>query len=248
MFLKLGWPLRVLIGFLFSAVASSGVLSIASEYATYWYALDEGIRVPTEGVSYLAATVFALGFFLAVAFGLTFGIVWAVAIGMRRVAVRFTRKDRFSSKGRRNSLGAYAIITLIAFSLILLFEGQRGWPAVPMGGFGEMMLGIHVLMSMSLLYLLFGRGVLWSAIFLAASVYPTVLVLMFTPSVYGRFLRQLGFGGGVSVQIHFGERGELQESGRLLIRTRESVLLRLDSADSAIVEVPMMSIKRIRYR
>lgn len=242
------WPVKILVGFLVSAIAGPGALSIASEYATYRYALDEGIRVPAEGVSYLAATVFALGFFLALAFGLIFATVWLVAFTMQHAAMRFTRKDRFSSKGRRNSMGAYAIVTLIGFSLILSFEGRYGWPEIPLGLYGRFLLAVHILMSVSVLYILFKRGVLWSAALFATSVYPLALVLMFTPAVYARFLRVLGFGGGVSVQVDFGERGELQESGQLLIRTRESVLLRIDNADSAVVEVPMTAVKRIRYR
>lgn len=50
-------PLKITIGFLFTALGGSSVLGLFSEFAVYNYALVNGFRAPVEGIPYLRATV-----------------------------------------------------------------------------------------------------------------------------------------------------------------------------------------------
>lgn len=53
-------PLKIIIGFLFTALGGSSVLGLLSEFAVYNYALVNGFRAPVEGIPYLRATVMAV--------------------------------------------------------------------------------------------------------------------------------------------------------------------------------------------
>ncbi len=50
-------PIKVIFGFLLTALGSASVLGLLSEFAVYNYALVNGFRVPVEGIPYLKPTV-----------------------------------------------------------------------------------------------------------------------------------------------------------------------------------------------
>ncbi|AYV20531.1 hypothetical protein [Vibrio mediterranei] len=50
-------PIKVISGFMLTAIGSASVLGLLSEFAVYKYAISSGFRVPVEGIPYLKPTV-----------------------------------------------------------------------------------------------------------------------------------------------------------------------------------------------
>lgn len=69
-------PLKVTIGFLLTALGSSSVLGLLSEFAAYKYAIISGFRVPVEGIPYLRATVSLISLALIAVALLAYGITY----------------------------------------------------------------------------------------------------------------------------------------------------------------------------
>jgi hypothetical protein len=60
------FPLKLLIGTVLGIALGPGFVGLLSEYATYYYAIDLGIRPPLEGIPYLKSAVTAGSLLLAV--------------------------------------------------------------------------------------------------------------------------------------------------------------------------------------
>ncbi|MFM5681983.1 hypothetical protein ACET8V_13985 [Aeromonas veronii] len=71
-------PLKIIIGFLFTALGGSSVLGLLSEFAVYNYALINGFRAPVEGIPYLRATVTAVSLLMIIVALVAFSLVYLI--------------------------------------------------------------------------------------------------------------------------------------------------------------------------
>lgn len=71
-------PLKIIIGFLFTALGGSSVLGLLSEFAVYNYALINGFRAPVEGIPYLRATVTAISLAMIIVALVAFSLAYLI--------------------------------------------------------------------------------------------------------------------------------------------------------------------------
>lgn len=71
---------KLLISSFLGAVGGAGFMGFISEYATYIYALNYGIRLPVEGVPYLKIAITTSSFMLLFFSGLSFFAIYLVLI------------------------------------------------------------------------------------------------------------------------------------------------------------------------
>ncbi|MGJ0516691.1 MAG: hypothetical protein ACR65O_13190 [Methylomicrobium sp.] len=71
-FISLSFPIKLIIGSIASVIAGPGVVSFVSEYASYYYALEIGVRPPLEGIPYLSATTALVSFIFALSASIVF--------------------------------------------------------------------------------------------------------------------------------------------------------------------------------
>jgi hypothetical protein len=73
-YLPYGLSVKLILGALLTLLAGPGFLGYISDYATYYYAYNMGIRTPLEGVPYIKAAVTAASVFLLFASALIFAL------------------------------------------------------------------------------------------------------------------------------------------------------------------------------
>ena len=99
-------PWRIVVGAAVTFVAGPGLIGFLSEYATYWYALGEGVRPPVEGIPYLAATVTVASMLIAAFVSAVFllsRMVIAYTVGSMVLSVELYAKAPFEFYSKHKS-------------------------------------------------------------------------------------------------------------------------------------------------
>ena len=75
--------------------------------------------------------------------------------------------------------------------------------------------------------------------------------MMFSPSIYGKFLHAIRFGGGIDITLHRNCRNESectrQTTGQLFLRTKDYFILR-DGLTGNVTEIPSSDVYDYRYK
>jgi hypothetical protein len=89
-----GLSAKLILGAIITAFTGAGFIGYVSDYATYWYAYNAGIRAPLEGVPYIKAAVTATSVFLL----LSGGLIFAFSILAVRLTLNLIRSNIISLK------------------------------------------------------------------------------------------------------------------------------------------------------
>lgn len=89
--LSLFWRIAFSISLAF--IAGPAFIGYLSEYATYWYAIKENVRIPVEGIPYLQATVALGSLLVTILVSVTF-LITRVLFG--HIVQKFILEDYFS--------------------------------------------------------------------------------------------------------------------------------------------------------
>lgn len=134
-------PLKITIGFLFTALGGSSVLGLLSEFAVYNYALINGFRAPVEGIPYLRATVTAVSLTMIivalVAFLLAYLILKQLTLSMSFTLTFIKKILSYFSPKLGDEFGNSGLDSLIDKSLIamLLVAAGCSWLVVILLGY-----------------------------------------------------------------------------------------------------------------
>ncbi|EJC6765556.1 hypothetical protein MX824_004908 [Vibrio parahaemolyticus] len=111
-------PIKVIFGFLLTALGSASVLGLLSEFAVYNYALVNGFRVPVEGIPYLKPTVTLISL---VAIGVALLGFVTTYLFTKFTALFMYAPDKFMSLAL-----SYFNIKQSSISKVVIFNDMRG--------------------------------------------------------------------------------------------------------------------------
>jgi hypothetical protein len=238
------------------AFGGSLILAFAANYATAYFAIRHGFRVPLEGVPYLSFAVGIAGF---VTFLLAMPL-FLVFVGLAQYTRHaILRGGLGGSQGKIfGAIAATVLGGLFLINLAWFLEADfaRGIlrrclpPTVPDDGIGLVAGGLMAAAFFSLMAMwTVGRGLGWIGAQLQAWL--LVLVVMFVGlfwyDCYGSFLRLIRYGGGIEVTVRRGGlAAPAERTGRLLWMTESQIVL-FDPSINVVEEIPRTQIMAIVY-
>lgn len=268
-FLGLSLPLKLIVGSIVGAVAGPGVVGVMSEYASYAYALEIGVRPPLEGIPYLSATAALASLIIAVLAAFVFVLTrWVISMIGGQVVEIVGNLLSIIDKG----LDAYRESGGKLFKKISARESLNSIRDLPLkkiivlsGGLSAALVALVNVLPISLsetdakalsiviaLYVTVAIFTIWSrsfAFFIAGvavvAFYALSLGTLFDAEKHRTFLRLIGYGGEIPIEVEFGP-SETPLELSLSIRTTTALLGRPAGKDG-IVEIPLSRVKRISY-
>ena len=264
-FLSLSFPVKLLIG----AIAGSGSLAFLSEYATYYYALNENIRPPLEGIPYLSASVALASLAMSVAAICIFLFTrWVLekffihpvtyfresfqVLG-KKLNVEINHPDKAIEKGI-NSLramefgGAIPVILTISMLFALIVCLVQYISAKVSGGilfgFSEFK---YLSIYFSIVLLTLWKPIVNSVIAIISVVgfYLFSVTLLFNTDHYSNYLKIIKYGGNIPISLQYKDTLST-EKYVLVLRSRDYVFVRV-APEGLALELPIQNVRSIRY-
>ena len=249
------------------------MIGFLSEYATYNYAIQLGLRPPLEGIPYLKTAVTAGSLFLTVVVAVIFLISRFVALAIAEQIANYLRKI----SGLVNSI--LRLIRKITFGLIEIPSYEHREAISKLKSFSPKLailfslivaigffLGLYIFFriegdpdafkigAFTGIYILIAllttwskKAVWWVSISSAILFYAFSFILLFNVNYYSEFLRFVGYGGGSQVTISFKEDESISDDYYMLLRTTESLICMSKNA-STITEIPIGKVHKISYK
>lgn len=267
-FVDLSLGIKLLIGSIIGALGGSTFIGFISEYATYYFAYYHGARLPVEGVPYLklAVTLVSLAIFGGTL--LCFGVMYWILRQLLAMTVHYARSLPWVREEdlplealplRRYILVGLPAVLVATLPIFLSFTIQsfEVTPAesvwwVPAGMSPRWFVLVGYLATALVLVVLARKpkGVKWFMTSLSLVLVVGISASLFTPTVYGEFLRGIRFGGGIEVVVSRNCDGlpdcRNLETGYLLLRTREAAILYRERS-AMYVEIPTNQIRSYEY-
>jgi hypothetical protein len=240
------------------AFSGSMILAFAVNYATAYFAVRHGFRVPLEGVPYLSFAVGIAGF---ATFLLTMPL-FLLFVGL----AHYTRHTIFVGRltRRQEAVFGYCIAGMLCGLIVLILawllhaDFARQWlrhflpPTFPEEEIryvaaGLMVAAFFLLMAMWTV----SKGFGWIGAQVQAWLVVLVVMLfgLFWHDCYGSFLRLIRYGGGIEVTVRRlppGANGILSEVRKLLWMTESHVVL-FDPGAGLVEEIPRAHIASVIY-
>jgi len=268
-YLGLSLPIKLIASSLIFVIAGPGFFYFLTEYATYFYIVSQGVRVPFEGVPYLSATVALLSVVLALCASLIFVITRLIiaSIGAQIVGL-ITNLTRIADEGLKkyredggelfHKLSFSNIISLIeglslrnlsilCFVFFLAIAGIVNFIGIPST---KDKLALVIAFSFYITVALF---TLWSktfswfvAVIVVLVFYISSINFLMDSDRYKVFLQVVGYGGGIPIKVQYIE-GSKVEDLNLIIRS-STALLSERNESGEYSEIPMRNVKKIIYK
>lgn len=269
-YLGLSLPIKLILSSLVFIVAGPGFFYFLTEYATYFYLVSLGVRVPFEGVPYLSATVALLSVILALLAAVIFFVtrliiasIGAQIVGTisnlsfmvdkglneyRKQGGKLFYKLNFSSilsSIERLSLKNIIILCcvfIMIISLIILLINEIN----PIKGKTKLIIVISFYTTTAL-FTLWSKAVSWFvAVIVVLLFYVCSIGFLLDSERYKVFLQVVGYGGGIPIEVEYREKSKI-DSLNLVIRTSTS-LLSEKNGSGEYIEIPTINIKKIIYK
>lgn len=241
---------------LLKAFAGSLILAFAANYATAFFAIRHGFRVPLEGVPYLSFAVGIAGFATFLCGMLLFLPFFLLA--------QHTRHAIFV--GRLSGPQALIFKLVVGGVLCAILVVNAGWlldaqfahtslryvlsPALPDERISYVAGGLLAATFFCLTAMWAdGSGLGWIGAQLQAWLVVLVVMLsaLFWYDCYGSFLRLIRYGGGVEVTVRKSDASSPAEYRSKLLWMTESHVVLFDSATNIVEEIPRSHIAAIVY-
>jgi hypothetical protein len=252
-FMNLNFTLRIVVGLVAGALGSSSVIGFFGEYATYNYAIQNGFRLPAEGVPYLKISItiislalFTISIFIFVGLFLLLRFLTRVAVNsiFKKEHVEnlseLPFKKFFFVAAPGAAMATQPLVQILAQLPIYLNEKVNQW--IFMSGWLIVFILIIALMRKP-------KWTKWILIIFFITSSSTVVALTFNHALYGKFLRAAKFGGGIKVMAlrNTDKAGiDIKTEGFLLLRSSD-VLILFDDKDNIIREIPLRTINSYEY-
>lgn len=265
-------PLKLLIGTILGIALGPGFVGFLSEYATYFYAIELGIRPPLEGIPYLKSAVTAGSLILTIIVATIFLLSRFVASNIaEQLATYLSRVSSliniFIKLVRVLTIGklkvpdynpSEAIIKLkslppklaILLSIVVALGFFIGFYVFfrvngdPNAAIAGAAVGIYILVAVITTWS--KKAVKWVSFSSAIIFYLFFFILLFNANYYSSFLRTIGYGGGSKVTLFIKEDDSISNECFMLLRTTKSIIC-MDDKATTINEIPMSKIHKISY-
>ncbi|KZN13991.1 hypothetical protein [Marinomonas sp. TW1] len=272
-YIGLALPLKLILGAIIGIILGPGLIGFLSEYATYSYAIQLGIRPPLEGIPYLKTAVTAGSLFLTVIIALIFlisrfiasaiavqlasylrqisGVVNSVLSLIRKITLGLIKIPSFEHGDAISKLKSFSSKLAILFSFIVAIGFFLGFyiffrvEGEPDALKIGVFAGIYILIA--LLTTWSKKAVWWVSISSAILFYAFSFFLLFNVNYYSEFLRLVGYGGGSKVTISFKEDDSISDDYYMLLRTTKSLIL-MSNNSSVIIEIPIEKVHKVSYK
>lgn len=221
-------PIKIILAGIVSALGGSGYIGFLSEYATYFYALSNGFRIPAEGSPYLKVTIASISFsvmLLCAIIYMMFYFIVKINLSSNKWVNKIQKKTidslQLKSKTPKSIHWLYNTSQKtmgIAGALVVAFISSIVIAILPYFSVSkEIPIPIHLfLFCVSFTYFICTSLPLIDKKYLtAACVFTTLFYLISTPlflfndNVYGTILKEIKYGGGTRVTIYLEDKKEL---------------------------------------
>jgi len=266
-------PIKLVLSAFLGVLGGAGLLGYLSEYATYNYAIQYGIRPPLEGIPYLRPAVAFGSIFLL----LTGALVFVVSAGFWKVIawhvdlvtylpavvgklIKCPIPDsqlqfgRFVAIVRAQSNIKIAIFSLgfATFTLLGVWAFFQYFEVRTVDGVAvefNALIGVFLFLYSFLMVsvMLRPRLIYWISIVSTVVYFLFCIYLIFSPVKYSELLRVLGYGGGYSVKVQLREEGNEKkplQQYQLMLRTNEAFIF-YDSVKSEVIEIPRDQVRSL---
>ena len=272
-FLNLTFPWRILLSAMMVFLSGPALIGFLSEYATYWYAINKGVRPPVEGIPYLSATVtFA---------SLSIVLAASIAFYLSRVIVRYFIGNAVVSFEGYTKLPS---MTLKLLKRLFSFESESLNKTInQVGGITDKIRNVSpkgiiillIVIALSVFGAIYWRlSVVQDAkaleVAIASSIYSIALTLslwrqfvmklitflsvlffyvfsvslLFNHTYYSEFLKLTGFGGGQVVFINLKDQSTPVEM-ELILRSKDWFIGFSENGEN--LEIPKEAVESLQY-
>ncbi|MGQ8705587.1 hypothetical protein ACUTSW_06225 [Serratia sp. TSA_198.1] len=255
-------PIKIILAGIVSALSGSGYIGFLSEYATYFYALSNGFRIPAEGSPYLEVTIASISFsvmLLCATVYIMFYFIVKINLSSNKWANEIQSKivDSLQLKNKTPKTIHWLFNTSqkplkLTVAIVVAFISSIIIAALPYFSVSkEIPIPIHLfLFFVSFTYFICtSLPLIDKKYFTTVCVFTTLFYLISTPlflfneKVYGAILKEIKYGGGTKISIYLEDKKEVNTS--LLLRTSDSVFI--TEKDGKVSEVPLEKISKITY-
>ena len=234
---------------LLGALSGTTYIAVVSEFASYYYAWTNGLRIPVEGIPYLKLTISIISFIailtgsamFAAAYLVAGMLLWGLGVLFQREQYKNLRSPLFSIFNKVSEIP----IGYVIFSAFIIFVLLSGGMYLKGEGVDIFMLMRIAFVSVFIPFIIWNKRTL--AIFACiVSVGAAVAVPneLFKKDVYEDILRNLKYGGGQYVVIDTTYDPQSMNY-KLFLRTSE--VLMVETGDSKKLEIPVGKINNISY-
>lgn len=269
--MPMSFAIKMLITGFVTALGGSGYIGFLSEYATYFYAWNNGFRVPAEGSPYLKVTITSLTFLLIFSSSLIFIFSYVLFELYRRLNEKVQRKQEIYAAAitsaivetNTNSINLRVVNLLLSLSttpskikppyivlilgalifvVFLIITSLTDTTYTSLATRIGISFLVAILYMVILLPLAFPKHILLISIFYAGTFLLATPFILFNQNVYSVILSQIGYGGGAQVEI---QRTGDSQSYSLLLRTTDSIFVKVENKTP--IEIPLSQVNSIDY-
>jgi hypothetical protein len=272
-FLNLTLPWRILLSAMMVFLGGPALIGFLSEYATYWYAINRGVRPPVEGIPYLSATVTFASLSIVLAVSIAFYLsriivryfignvvvsfdgyikLPSMVLKMLKRLISFESKsldrtinqvDGITDKIRSVSPKSIIILSIV-ISLIVFGLTYWRFSVIEDAKALEGAIAISVY-SIALILSLWRQVVMQFIAFVSVVFFYVFSVsLLFNQDYYSEFLKVTGFGGGQVVFINLKDKSDPLEM-ELILRSKDWFIG--FSASGENLEIPKEAVESVKY-
>lgn len=244
---------RTILTSLIGAIGGSSIIGFINQFALFCFAFNQGIRVPVEGVEYLGLAVTLVSFVI-----ITVSIIGTVLIYsiLDFVAESVLKLLSVKEVAFINIKTILVLLQLVILSVLMVKNVLERYYSAEGPGKLELLplvfwVSILGLIIMFMLGLIFSKSRQWRKVFTLVIVLvgvSGVALSLFNQSVYKYFLQSIRYGGEIPVTIEYrqADNTKAQTSGDLLIRTKESIILK-NMTTRFVEEIPNSRVSRIIF-
>lgn len=231
-------------------VIGAGFISFISEYATYWFSISHGVRIPVESVPYLSVTITLLSIAILTSFILALALIIAYFKFIDYVFNNFRSLLQEIDKDKKpasiisliGSVFSFASLVIAIFNIVDLERFGIGNDFV-----NDIKIYIIVIITIvyftSLIRISDKVKLSLLVIVLAGQVFITSGML-FNRFIYGEFLRISKLGGGIEVSLHF-DKEKTMDANLFMITKKKFILY--SKHDKKFMEIPRSKVEKYSY-
>lgn len=253
-FSQLSLVIKIAISTLASTFAGAGFIGFVSEYATYYYAISNSVRLPVEGVPYLQMTITLISvavlcsiIFLLLIFSFYFYLTGLV---FKHVVSRDLSKPVkiiLFSISMLPLLVSIVLIFAFFYSVTSVSSHYVYFKVVPIkNGIDQYIPYITMLALLLLISLGFYIYPKTKNIFISLTILVSSLAFsfsLFNADLYTYLLQKTKMGGGYEITIKTKEKTVTK---KLFLITKENIMLYNDEM-TEVVEIPKNNIQEYSY-
>ncbi|WP_283598641.1 hypothetical protein [Photobacterium phosphoreum] len=258
-FLSFTLPVKIIIGFMVSALTSASVIGLCNEFAVYNYALTTGFRAPVEGIPYLRTTVILISFILFIVTVFLFFLIMFIVVFIRNILyflfylvsvilsifnIKYD-KNRHLHLPAMLSLKNSTILSIVSSLFITYSSSYLYYFDIQIITEKYQYFIIFITSFVAYFSIFKPTYIIHLSVLISLFFIVFTFTLMFNNELYSKFLYNTGFGGGKDIILYTNDfSGNV--SGKLLIQSNDYYILLLP--DLNVIEYPVKNVDRIKYK